>query len=214
MSQRSHPIYPSWCHKIFLWVGSGTWFPLAISATSLRCNLFFPCYCPNRSKVASISGLTGDQTSSAKPPFPLWTSVCLQGIEVGKGRRCLTEGGKKYLVKEFPTVTAWQQWCFFLILFFSSSISSENVSQIDVKLLCHGITFRQAQICPDLPSLSELAHYTVACDVCRRGSFGFNFEVSLLRFVPLALSFHERLWKGSSSPDSVSIWSEVEEERL
>lgn len=119
-----------------------------------------------------------------------------------EGRRCLRE--KKFLVHEFFfTVTSWQQWRFILMhTMFSSFVSSQNVSQIDVKLLCHGITFRQAQICPDLPRLSELAHSTLACDVCRQRSSGFSFKgfysVFLLHFIPLALRLHERPCKGSS----------------
>lgn len=101
---------------------------------------------------------------------------------------------KNFLSEAVSTIPSWQQWCYCLILFLSSLGSSENVSRIDVKLLCHGITLRQAQICPDLPSLSEPALSAIACDVCRQGSFGFNFKVFysvfLLHFVPLALRLH------------------------
>lgn len=101
---------------------------------------------------------------------------------------------KNFLSEAVSTIPSWQQWCYCLILFLSSLVSSENVSRIDVKLLCHGITLRQAQICPDLPSLSEPALSAIACDVCRQGSFGFNFKVFysvfLLHFVPLALRLH------------------------
>lgn len=101
---------------------------------------------------------------------------------------------KNLLSEAVSTIPSWQQWCCSFILFLSSLVSSENVSRIDVKLLCHGITLRQAQICPDLPSLSEPALSAIACDVCRQGSFGFNFKVFysvfLLHFVPLALRLH------------------------
>ena len=91
------------------------------------------------------------------------------------------------------------------------------MSQIDVKLLCHWITLRQAQICPDLPSLSELARFVVACDVCRQGSFSFNFKVFysvfLFHFAPLALRLHAvRTCKAStfSECDGVSTGSKEE----
>lgn len=93
---------------------------------------------------------------------------------MSKGTRLLTKG-KDFSEAVFILSHLDNSGASFFILFFSSSVSSECASHTDVKVLCRGITFRQAQICPDLPSLSELAHYAVACDVCRQESFGFPF---------------------------------------
>lgn len=85
-----------------------------------------------------------------------------------------------FSAKQFFTVASWQRRCSFPIFFFSSSLFSENVPLIDVKLLCHGITLRRAQICPYLPRLSELTPQPVIG--VDRGSFGFNFESFTLCF--------------------------------
>lgn len=63
---------------------------------------------------------------------------------------------KQFLLSHLDNPDAASSFC---------SLFPQSVVGIDVKLLCHGITLRQAQICPDPTSLSELACSAAACDV-------------------------------------------------